>query len=97
MLTDLMIVFPADVNVTFPGSLLFYPAIAFVVEVLFHLMPLSFILPVFASICKKTSRNRIILICVPIVSMLEPVFQIAIGSWERYPAWAPVWVGPMRS
>lgn len=90
---DFRIVFPADMNILLPGSLLFYPAIGFVVEVLFHLLPLSVFLIILASIYKKADRNKIIWSAIFIVSLVEPVYQIASGFWERYPAWAPVWVG----
>lgn len=93
ILADLRIVFPADMNVLFPESLLIYPAIAFVVEILFHVLPLSMSLFVLTSVFNKVDRNRIIWIAICIVSMLEPVFQISIGSWKEHPAWAPAWVG----
>jgi hypothetical protein len=34
-------VFPRYLNLEFPHSLLFYPSIAYVVEIIFHILPLS--------------------------------------------------------
>ena len=36
--------FPKDINVPAPQSLLFYPAIGYVVEVVFHALPLALLL-----------------------------------------------------
>jgi hypothetical protein len=38
---DLFVRFPKDMNQVFPGSLAFYPSIGFLVEVLFHLVPIT--------------------------------------------------------
>jgi hypothetical protein len=38
IVVDLAIVHPADMNVPFPQSLLFYPVIGFMVEILFHVL-----------------------------------------------------------
>ncbi len=39
LLVDRLAPFPEDINVPYPGSLFFYPAIAYVVEILFHILP----------------------------------------------------------
>ncbi len=44
LVVDLKVPFPADMNVLFPESLLFYLAIGFFVEILFHVLPLSILL-----------------------------------------------------
>ena len=44
IVVDLLVVLPPDFNVRFPDSLFFYPAIGFVVEVVFHLLPLAALL-----------------------------------------------------
>jgi hypothetical protein len=38
---DSILVFPQNINILWPASLLFYPAIAFFVEILFHIIPLT--------------------------------------------------------
>jgi hypothetical protein len=55
---DLQVVFPADLNVALPAALLFYPAIGFVVEVVFHLLPLSVLLLALTAIPRIISPQR---------------------------------------
>jgi hypothetical protein len=89
LVVDLNVPFPADLNVLFPESLLFYPAIGFFVEILFHVLPLSILLISLTSIFKKANHKNIIWICIIIVSLLEPVFQtIPLFSSSHYPLWA---------
>ena len=50
ILVDTKIIFSADMNVLFPESLLFYPAIGFLVEIVFHVLPLAGLLLVLNSL-----------------------------------------------
>lgn len=89
ILVDLKVVFPADMNIFFPESLLFYPAIGFFVEILFHVLPLSILLISMTSVFKNISSKNIIWICILIVSLLEPIYQtIPMASSTHYPLWA---------
>lgn len=67
--------FPRDVNVPAPQSLLFYPAMAYVVEVLFHVVPLALLLVVLSLIPEtlKPRSSVIIWSCIVVVAGLEPV------------------------
>ena len=77
-----------DINVRLPWSLLFYPVIAYVVEVIFHLVPLALLLAVFGSRVSNHQRERLIWICILIVSIIEPVFQVEWGEgFSRTEAW----------
>ena len=89
---DLLIMYPEDMNMLFPESLLFYPTIAFLVEILFHIVPVSVLLLVTTTIFKNVPYSKLLLICILIVAMLEPTYQVLfMGS---YPTWsiATVWV-----
>jgi hypothetical protein len=89
ILLDLKIVFPADMNVLFPVSLLFYPAIGLFVEILFHVLPLSLLLMFLTSILKGISYKKIVWICILVVSLIEPIYQtIPMVSSSQYPLWA---------
>lgn len=89
ILVDLKIVFSADLNILFPKSLLFYPAMGFFVEILFHVLPLSVLLISLTSIFKNISYKNIIWICILVVSLLEPTYQtIFMGSSS--PLWAVI-------
>lgn len=94
ILVDLKIVFPADMNILLPESLLFYPAIGFLVEIIFHVLPLSVLLIVLTSTFRNISNKKIIWVCILIVSLLEPIYQaIWMVFSNQYPLWAVVYVG----
>lgn len=78
IIVDLLVPFPADINVSFPQSLLFYPAIGFIVEIIFHLLPLTLLLAFFLLGVKKWSFDKIIWPAIIIVSLLEPVYQVIL-------------------
>jgi hypothetical protein len=92
IMVDLFVGFPRDLNVPPPQSLLFYPAIAYVVEITFHAFPLSLFLILTSRLFKKLNRNRLVWLCVIFNSFLEPTFQMAIS--KRPLSWAEVYVGP---
>ena len=81
---DLKITFPADINVLFPKSVLFYPAIAYLVEILFHLFPLVFLLLLFKPLINENNRNAIILICLIITAFLEPIYHLSYMIASNY-------------
>ena len=91
ILVDLKIVFPANTNILFPVSLLFYPAIGFFVEILFHVLPLTLLLCTLTSLFRNI-RYEYIWISIFIVALLEPVYQ-TLWMDSRYPLWAVAYVG----
>jgi hypothetical protein len=91
ILIDLKAVFPEDVNRPFPDSLFFYPIFGYVVEVVFHMLPLALFLFILTSIF-KLSFEKVIWPCILVVALLEPFFQTALGFSQPYPAWVTVYV-----
>ncbi len=91
ILIDWEIVYPEDMNIPFPESLLFYPAIGFFVEIVFHVLPLTVLMFLLTSIFKNANREKLIWLCIVIVAVLEPVYQILF--MESFPGWAIVAVG----
>ncbi len=85
---DWNIVYPKNMNIPFPESLLFYPAIGFFVEILFHIIPLSLLLISLKYFFKDSSHNKLIWISISIVALLEPTYQ-AIFMGDN-PMWAIV-------
>ena len=63
--------FPRDINVLFPESVLIYPTIGVLAEILFHLLPATLLLVIFGS--KIRNRAWIIIIS---VAAVESVFQV---------------------
>lgn len=88
ILVDLKIVFPTNMNIPYPESLLFYPAIGFLVEILFHILPLSVLLFSLTSIFNNIRYDKILLVSILIVAMLEPTYQTIY--MESFPTWAMV-------
>lgn len=74
ILLDLKVVFPGDLNIFYPQSLLFYPVIAYIVEIIFHILPLS-ILFFLSSLFTKRNSKIILWVTILIVSLVEPVYQ----------------------
>lgn len=83
-------------NVPLPWSLQFYPAIAVVVEVFFHVAPLALLFAGLRSIARSDSE-RVAWVCILLVSLLEPTYQlwfVLAGqslSWLDAYVWTHVW------
>ena len=76
IIADIWLVdYSADINILFPKSLLFYPAIGFIVEVFFHLLPISLIIVVLSTFT-KLNINKIVWVSIIVVTILEPLYQI---------------------
>lgn len=94
IVADTQIVFPQDTNILFPESLLFYPAIGFFVEMLFHILPLALLLFVFTSVFKNLNSETIIWLAILIVAFLEPPYHVVDMVQEnQFPMWAVAFVG----
>ena len=65
--------FPKDINVPLPQSLLFYPAIGYVVEIVLHALPLALLLALLERFMTKANTAIVIGLCIVLVSSLEPV------------------------
>jgi hypothetical protein len=89
ILVDLKVVFPENLNILFPHSLLYYPVMGYAAEIVFHLLPLSLLLILFAWLAGDVSYSTIIWPCIFFVSLLEPAFQ-TIPFVGHYPSWAVV-------
>ncbi|WP_159437141.1 hypothetical protein [Halanaerobium kushneri] len=75
VLIDLFITFPKDINILFPESILFYPTIGVLAEIIFHLLPTTLLLFIFGF----KIRNHPMLIII-IIAAVEPFFQVFIGT-----------------
>lgn len=91
ILLDLKAIFPQDTNRPFPDSLFFYPIFGFVVEVIFHLLPLALFLFILTSVFKLSFEN-VIWPCILAIALLEPIFQTVLGFSKPYPIWVTIGV-----
>ena len=88
IVVDRIAPFPADINILFPHSLMFYPVMGFLVEILFHLIPISILILIMPALTRTPAITIISILC---VSLLEPSLQIALGL--SGPKWRIAWVG----
>lgn len=84
--------FPATMNVQFPQSLLFYPVMGFVADIIFHILPLCLLMVVGVSIAGAERVEVVTWICIAVVALVEPAFQVLFGRGDS-PAWASAYVG----
>lgn len=80
ILIDRLGPFPKNINIAFPISLSFYPVMAFVVEILFHLLPIGLLFFLFLRINETANLDRVVWIIFLIVALIEPVFQVVLGK-----------------
>ena len=87
ILLDWRVVLPPDLNRPYPDALPFYYSIAFVVEVVFHLLPLTLLLLGLTTLFPALTFERVIWPVIVVVALLEPIFQTVLGFSRPYPTW----------
>jgi hypothetical protein len=78
VIADCTLRFDVDINVRWPGSLVFYPVIAPVAETVFHLVPLA-VLATALDLDFDDLGRRVIIVIV-LVASIEAVFQALAAS-----------------
>ena len=73
---DLVFRYPQDINVPVPEALLFYPAIGFVAEIAFHVLPLAILLLALRPLEEWLGREPVTWIGIVLVAVLEPAYQV---------------------
>jgi len=76
IIADFIIRYPEDLNVPLPEALLFYPAIGFVAELLFHVVPLALLLLLLSPLSGSLGKERVVWLAILLVAALEPAFQV---------------------
>ncbi|MCY3410519.1 MAG: hypothetical protein INQ03_02675 [Candidatus Heimdallarchaeota archaeon] len=89
ILIDYTIGFGDDINVGIGDGLLFYPAIAMIVEIVFHLLPMTIL---YSVILKLTNNGRetALLIGTLCIASFEPTFQLIFTSFDNFSTWMVV-------
>lgn len=87
---------PEDTNIPMPFALIFYPNIAFIVEGLFHLLPLlilsSILKWVFKNKTPLLSRKLHLKLAFIITAFLEPVYQTILGWDSNGHLWVTLYI-----
>jgi hypothetical protein len=91
ILVDRTAPFPVDTNVPFPDSMLFYPVMGYVAEILFQILPFCLVYFVLSVVLGESSKTRITWVAILIAALIEPIFQVVFS--EGQPVWAVAYVG----
>jgi hypothetical protein len=96
VVADFIIRYPQDTNVPVPQALLFYPAIGFVAEIIFHVLPLVLLLLALNPLVGRLGRERVVWLGILLVAVLEPTFQVLFEgkafTWGAAYTWIHVFV-----
>lgn len=96
IIADFIIRYPEEMNVAIPQGLLFYPAIGFVAEIVFHLLPLALLLTVLKPLVGYLRKEQIIWFGILFVGVSEPTFQVMFEgegfTWGAAYTWVHVFV-----
>jgi len=95
IIADLFIRYPEDINVPIPAALGFYPVIGFVVEIVFHVLPMTIILFVLNTFRDKLGIERVIWLAIIITAAFEPTFQFLFREepldWGELYTWVHIY------
>ena len=78
---------PENINRLPPQGFFFYPSIAFVVEILFHVLPLTLILFLLSALPGNLSFDRFVWPAIIVTALLEPLFQAGLDSNRDNASW----------
>jgi hypothetical protein len=96
VVADLFMRYPQDTNVPAPQSLLFYPAVGFVAEILFHVLPLALLLLALKPLVPRLGMERVVWLGILLVAVLEPTFQVLFKgdafTWRAAYTWIHVFL-----
>lgn len=96
VVADLIIRYPQDMNVPVPQALLFYPAVGFVAEIIFHVLPLALLILILNPLGEWIGRERVVWLGILLVAALEPSFQVLFErkalTWSTAYTWIHVFL-----
>lgn len=93
VIVDVGIGFPRSLNVPFPQSLLFYPTMAYMVEVVFHASLVALLLFTLGKLFARLSRDRLVWLCILIAAIPEPAIQMVLTIPDQPFSWLDALVG----
>jgi hypothetical protein len=94
VVADLIIHYPEDTNVPLPQALLFYPAVGFVAEIIFYVLPLGLLLLALNPLAGSLGNERVVWLGILLVAVIEPTFQVTFDgeafTWGSAYTWIHV-------
>jgi hypothetical protein len=96
IVADFIIRYPQGMNVPLPQALLFYPAVGFVAEIVFHILPLVVLLLILTPLAGRFGAQRVVWLAILLVAVAEPTFQVLFEvktfTWGLVYTWVHVFV-----
>jgi hypothetical protein len=93
---DFVMRYPQDMNVPAPQALLFYPAVGFVAEIIFLVLPLALVLLALKPLVGRLGMERVVWLGILLVAVLEPTFQVLFEgkafTWAAAFTWIHVFL-----
>ena len=80
IILDWTLRFPREINIPFPRSLLYYPVVGFVVDVLFHIVLLMILIFALRLLLPNISVETVLWVAIVLVALVEPVYQMVAGA-----------------
>ncbi len=94
VIADFFIRYPEDTNVPVPQALMFYPAIGFVAEIVFHVLPLAILMLAMTPLRMRFGSDRLLWFGILFAAVMEPSFQVLFEkgacSWALVYTWVHV-------
>ncbi|MDH5368535.1 MAG: hypothetical protein OEW99_00805 [Gammaproteobacteria bacterium] len=96
VIADLILKYPQNINIQPPAAFFFYPAIGFVAEIAFHVVPLTLLLFVLKPLSDRLGQKRIVWLCILLVSSIEPTYHVLFTgyyfTWMNVYTWIHIFV-----
>lgn len=87
---DLLAPLPQDINVAYPASLFFYPAIGLIAELLFHVLPIALFVFIFNTFKLFPEAEKRLIAALLLTAFIEPIYQV---NFMHQPAGITVIIG----
>jgi hypothetical protein len=94
ILIDILAPFPEDIALPFPASLLIYPAMGFVAEIIFHILPFTILVIVMSKLFRKVRIEKIIGFGILITAFIESTYHMVnLSGSVQFSNWILLLVG----
>ena len=94
ILIDLLAPFPEDIALPFPVALLIYPSMGFVAEIIFHIVPFTFLVLVLSALFKKIRTEKILGFSILVTAFLESIYHMTnLSGTVQFSNWILLLVG----
>ena len=86
VVVDITLGFEPGINIEWPTSVLFYPVMGFVAEIVFHIVPLALVVPAFSRFSRAASGASGVVAPLLLVAPIEAIYQV-LGTSSGGSVW----------